>query len=122
MASILVVDDSKFQRSRIVSVLHERGHQTSECGSGKEALQILGNRSFDLVLTDLLMPEMTGQELIVAIRSSDKNTPIIVLTANIQKTEIATALESGANAVLQKPFEANHLIAEIAKHALSPGG
>ncbi len=111
---ILVADDSGVMRKLIVRSLQSIGFDnTVEANDGCEALDLFLSDSFDLVLTDWNMPNKTGLELVQAIRSSGSLVPVIMITTVEQKDAIATALESGVNDLLTKPFTTEDLLASI---------
>ena len=84
MAKLLVTDDSLFQRMRIVSWLIDEGFETVQAGSGLEALEILASEDLDLVICDLLMPDMDGFEFLEALKAKGLEIPVVIHTANIQ--------------------------------------
>ena len=77
------------------------------CGSGEEALAVFGNQHFDLVLLDVMLPEMDGTEILRSLRSAPggENLPAVFMTAKVQPHEIATLKDLGALDVIPKPFD-----------------
>lgn len=120
MALILIVDDSSFQRRVIRSLLHEAGHETEEAENGRTGLEKAAARQPDIILTDLLMPELGGLELLEALSEQDVAVPVIIITANIQKSVRRRCLELGAAAVVNKPVRQQELLPAIEK-ALGDG-
>lgn len=115
--SILLVEDNEMNRMVAQNSLHYYNCKVTEAENGLEALKILKNHSFDIILMDIQMPEMDGIEATKIIRNELKlKTPIIALTANAFKTEISRCRNAGMNDHLTKPFEELHLIEMIAKH------
>ncbi len=107
---ILVAEDNQVNRVFIKELLESRGHATVLAGSGQEALEKLAHERFDLVLMDIRMPGMSGDEATRIIRNDppegvDRNVPIIALTAYALKSEIDRYMESGFNAYMTKPVE-----------------
>ena len=105
MAKILVVEDSLYQRKGIVRSLTEWGHDILQAENGVKALEILEGDSVDLILTDLLMPEMDGIALLTALREKGILIPTIVLSADIQISVKQQCSELGAKDFLTKPLD-----------------
>jgi CheY-like chemotaxis protein len=80
MSLILVVDDEEFIRTLIKEVLDPQGHTVITASSGKEAFQLCHERSFDLLITDLEMPDMDGIELISSLLAVQKELPILAIS------------------------------------------
>jgi two-component system chemotaxis response regulator CheY len=103
---ILVVDDSLAMRKIIVNSLNRLGFK-EVVEAGKKAFETLSTGGgADLILTDWNMPEMSGLELIQAVRENDalKKTPVLMITTNSAKEEVVEALKAGVNNYLVKPF------------------
>jgi two-component system, cell cycle sensor histidine kinase and response regulator CckA len=100
-ASVLVIDDEPMVRTALARLLSLRGHTVHEARSGAEALSILDNTSFDVVITDNLMPELSGLQLAQILRSRYPALPLILISGNG-----AEGIDVGAvDAVLTKPFK-----------------
>jgi len=101
----MIVDDDQITSRTISQRLAKRGFQVECVQSAKECLESLQNDTPDLILLDIVMPEMSGLELLESIRSvySSIDIPIIMSTAKIEATDIVTALKLGANDYIQKP-------------------
>lgn len=113
---ILVVDDDYANLQAMVSLLSLAGYSLVAVHRGQLALDELTRRSdFLLVLLDIAMPDMTGYEVLEQIRGhySPFELPVLMLTAQNKTAEIRLAMESGANDYVEKPFEAEELIARI---------
>jgi len=112
---ILVVDDSPDLLIILVHTLRGAGYHTVTAPSGKDALRELAAQSFDLVLTDLSMPEMSGVELIEHIRGDQQlqRLPIVVITGFGSGPLATAAMQAGANALLCKPFQRQQLLREV---------
>jgi len=115
MAQILCVDDSNLTRGHIKRILLEQNHTITEAHSGDEALTILKEKTFDCMLIDLLMPGTGGQDVIRKLRSEGVTMPVIVLTADVQRSTHADCLECGANAVITKPPVRDELLGVLGK-------
>jgi two-component system, sensor histidine kinase and response regulator len=101
----------------VVRLLGKRGHQVAVVSTGREALAALAQRSFDVVLMDVQMPEMDGLEATAAIRAQERasggHLPIIALTAHAMKGDRERCLAAGMDDYVTKPIKANELYAAI---------
>jgi CheY-like chemotaxis protein len=116
MAVILVVDDLKKLRSVIAAILQSVGHQVVTAADSNEALKILGERPVDLLVTDILMPEKDGAELIAELRDRGDQRPIIAVSAGgegVTRSEALFMPKKFADLVLEKPFSRDALINAI---------
>jgi len=122
MAKILIVDDDPDMRPLIRLTLAKLGYQPSLAANGTEGLKLAESEPFDLMVLDLMMPDIDGYEVMRRLRSnpSTRHMPIIVLTARTQAADYDSAIESGADAYLPKPFDPDALhrkIGELLKRA-----
>ena len=111
-ARILVVDDDSALSEMIGIVLSSEGFQPSFCADGALALAAFHAVKPDLVLLDLMLPGMNGIEVCSLIRA-ESGTPIIMLTAKSDTTDVVRGLESGADDYVVKPFNPKELVARI---------
>jgi CheY-like chemotaxis protein len=120
MATILVVDDDADIRTLIETVLESSGHDVTLAASGQEALNKLKRRPFELVVLDIMMPAMSGYEVLEAIRAmpSRATTPVIVVTAKHDPSGVMREVKGGAIDHLAKPFLPEEL-EEVVERALS---
>ena len=102
---ILLVEDNELNRMVAKMAMNGDNFQIVEVENGVEALKILENAAFDLILMDLQMPILGGIETTLKIRESGDQTPIIALTANAFKTELQKCKDAGMNDYIVKPFE-----------------
>ena len=110
----LLVDDSKMMRSAQKKVLGEiAGAEFAEAGDGVEALAVLANQTFDLVLVDWNMPNMDGFTLVKRIRESDKRTPLVMCTTEAEKSRVIEAIKAGVNNYVVKPFTPESLTEKV---------
>lgn len=109
MATILIVDDSRFSRGRVVAALAPLGHQLIEADSGARALEELHRQLPDLLITDLLMPDVDGFTVLASLRQAGLAVRSIVISADIQASSRARASELGALAFINKPFSPDDL-------------
>ncbi len=117
---ILVAEDNFVNQTFIKELLQQLGHAVTLAGNGREALELLARDRFDLVLMDIRMPEMCGDEATRIIRSQppegvDPHIPVIALTAYALKDEIDRYMKSGFNAYMTKPLERETLTAVLAE-------
>jgi two-component system, OmpR family, alkaline phosphatase synthesis response regulator PhoP len=110
--TIMVVDDEKRLVSLVESYLRQEGYGVVTASNGREALEVAHRHSPDLIILDLMMPEMDGHEFIEAYRR-DHTTPIIVLTARVEEQEQVMGLEEGADDYVTKPFRPRELMARV---------
>ena len=110
---ILIAEDDASLLKVMASFLRKRGAVISEANNGQEAADLLSKESFDLVLSDVQMPIMTGIELLVKIREKHKTIPVVLLvTGQAQVTE-AESMAKGAIGLVQKPFKLAVLVAKL---------
>ncbi|TDW30741.1 MtrAB system response regulator MtrA [Cryobacterium psychrophilum] len=109
---ILVVDDDTALSEMIGIVLHSEGFEPSFCADGALALDAFRTTKPDLVLLDLMLPGIDGIEVCSQIRA-ESGTPIIMLTARTDTTDVVRGLESGADDYMVKPFNPKELVARI---------
>jgi two-component system chemotaxis response regulator CheY len=114
---ILTVDDSAAMRQMVEVTLTSAGYDVDQACDGREALDIAGTRAFDLVITDVNMPEMDGLTLVRELRGlpSYKHTPLLVLTTEATAERKMEGREAGATGWIVKPFNPEKLIATVAK-------
>jgi DNA-binding response OmpR family regulator len=109
---ILVVDDDENILNLERTILEQKGFDVTTAGGGKEALERLERETFDLVLLDVMMPEVDGFTVCRRIKDDPKlkDTPVIFLTAKGGGEALAEGFESGAVMYINKPFTANKLL------------
>lgn len=117
MPTVLIVDDSKFSRSRAAAALTPLGFDVVEAGNGQEGLQAYDQHVPDVILTDLLMPTLDGFGFLRGLRERSSQTPVIVLSADVQSSSRAMCQELGVQGFINKPFHA-HELAEKVRQAL----
>jgi diguanylate cyclase (GGDEF)-like protein len=104
-ARILAVDDQRYFRELIEDFLSQEGFEAQTAASGEEALHLLERSSFDIVLTDLVMPGMDGSELVHRVKSRDPDQDIVVVTGVVDVKTAVDAMKLGATDYLLKPFD-----------------
>lgn len=112
-ATVLIVDDSWIARLKLGEMVKSAGHTVIEAASGKEGLERIESDRPDVILLDLLMPEMTGHEVLRELNNRSVKTPVIVITADIQETTRKDCLEEGAAEVVNKPPKRELLLETI---------
>ena len=109
---ILIIEDDDAIHRMLADLLHKNGYRTESAFSGTEALRLIGTHSFDLVLLDLMLPGLSGEEVLQKIRAVS-TVPVIVLTAKKNKETTVSLLKLGADDYIVKPFYPNELLARI---------
>jgi two-component system chemotaxis response regulator CheY len=118
--SILLVEDSATTRALIRAVIDEMGDfNTVEASSGFEALKLLPTQEFDLVITDINMPDINGLELINFLKNNQRysHIPLIIVTTERSEEDRKRGMALGATAYITKPFKADEL-QEVIKKAI----
>lgn len=110
--NILVVDDDERLRMLLQSYLRQEGFEVTTAINGREALFAARQVPPDLIILDLMMPEMDGFEFMKA-RNKEWNTPVIVLTAKVNEQDKVLGLELGADDYVSKPFSLRELTARV---------
>lgn len=116
MARILVIEDQDDFRDTLAAMLRSADHDVQGAGNGREALDKLASGTFDLLVTDILMPEMDGIELLMAIRKMPSRLPVIAVSGGGSiSASLALSLSTslGASAVLLKPFYTQELLEAV---------
>ncbi len=108
-ARVLAVDDQRYFRELLEGLLTEEGFEAQVASSGEEALRILEQSHFDVVVTDLVMPGMDGGELVHRIKERDPDQDVIVVTGVVDVKTAVEAMKLGANDYLLKPFDRSTL-------------
>ena len=115
---ILIVDDNPTNLQLLGSTLREVDYNVEAALNGKEALEWMDEKAFDLVLLDVMMPEMDGFQVCEIIRQNNQldNLPILFLTAKTDKESILVGFKTGAQDYITKPFETGELLARVKTH------
>ncbi|MCH7732050.1 MAG: response regulator [Candidatus Marinimicrobia bacterium] len=112
---ILVIDDEEYILDIVEEVLTVQGHKVTSSSSAENGLEIFKKENFDIVITDLGMPEMSGWEVAERIKKNNPKTPVILLTGWALNLEPEKIKENGVDFVLQKPFTEEKLTGIISK-------
>jgi DNA-binding response OmpR family regulator len=119
-AQILIVEDEP-KISRVLQLeLEYENYHTEITNNGKDALRLLKEKEWDLVLLDIMIPELSGLEVLRRIRRTDESTPIILLTARDEIHDKVSGLDIGANDYITKPFQIEELLARVRVHLRAP--
>ncbi|MFP4430316.1 MAG: response regulator [Spirochaetaceae bacterium] len=119
MKSILVADDDEFILDLVEAALTAAGYRVTTVSGGRDALARLGGDSYDLVILDVMMPDLGGIETIIEIRRTNPEQPVVVMTGQIPTT--SGTLENltkklGAKSLLAKPFTTDQLVEVVRQH------
>ncbi|SRR3990172_3302946 len=118
MKKILVIDDEPIVRTSCIRSLSPEGYEVKSASSGKEALELLENEPFNLVLLDLKMPDMDGIEVLKKIKDTWPDTKVVMITGYSTVETAVKTLKLGAFSYLEKPFTPDTLL-ETAREAFS---
>ncbi len=116
MAHILVIDDEEIVRYTVRTALEMDAHDVLEAENGLQAMKIVLEHDFDLVITDIIMPEKEGIQTIIDIRAKYRDLPILVITGGDPQRRTLyseAAITMGANSILFKPFSDENLIGAV---------
>ena len=117
---ILCIDDNPRNLYVLGAMLRAAGHRTIECASGVEALDILAQRKFDVILLDMVMPEMDGLDVLARLREGggiNAATPVIACTANVLPDQVEAYRKAGTAGVLAKPIDPRAMLQAVANAA-----
>ena len=110
--TVMTVDDNKTVREIICASLEERGYDVVVAADGKVALELLQVRRVQLILLDVMMPDLDGLGFLQALRSRDDKTPVVLLTAKTETRVISECLKFGIKSYISKPIIPDQLIRE----------
>jgi len=110
--TILIVDDEKRLVSLVESYLIQEGYHVATAFNGKEALAVAAKEKPDLIILDIMMPEMNGYDF-MRVHRAERDTPIIMLTAKVEDDDKVIGLELGADDYVVKPFKPRELMARV---------
>lgn len=121
MAKILIVDDSAYARRIHRKILESGGHAVVEASSGLGALESFGLERPDLVLLDLSMEDLGGLQVLEQIRTMEPGAPVLVVSADVQRSTTDRVRAAGASGFVAKPVSADNLLASVGS-VLGGGG
>ena len=117
MAQVMVVDDNREMRTALKALLESAGHEVSEVGHGRDIVEIVRDCAPDVILLDVMMPEVDGFEALEQLRTDPAtgNTAVILVTARGHRTDLAKARRLGANDYIIKPWARGEIEARVAR-------
>lgn len=110
---ILVIEDERDLNRIITKHLKKNNYSVDSCFDGQEALDFISYSEYDLIITDIMMPNVDGYEFIDKLRANKNDTPVIMLTAKDTLEDKIMGLDSGTDDYIVKPFEFDELLARI---------
>jgi diguanylate cyclase (GGDEF)-like protein len=110
---ILVVDDSRTVLAMVTDILENEGYGVRQAENGRVALEVVAERRPDLLLLDVMMPEMDGYQVCEALRGDDDYIPVLMITAKGDLKDLVRGLEAGADDYISKPFDHVELLARV---------
>ncbi len=113
--NILIAEDSRTQADQLGFLLEEHGFEVTIAANGKQALRAAQANKPDLIISDIVMPEMDGYELCKAIKSDEKlqDIPVILVTTLSDSQDVIRGLECGADNFIRKPYDERYLLSRI---------
>jgi two-component system response regulator PilR (NtrC family) len=113
--NILIIDDEEVLQDVLTSLIQREGHTTYSARTGEEGLRVLANEEIDLVVLDLMLPGMSGQEVLAEIRRTDPDQVVVVITAYSSIEGAIDAMRQGAFHYIPKPFKNDEVLLTIKK-------
>lgn len=111
---IAIVEDDSFQRQFLTMLVESGGHRAAAFARGQDFIDALDTESFDLMLLDWMLPEMSGDQILASVRQRNGlELPVIVVTARDSETDVVTALRQGADDYIVKPPKSLELLARM---------
>lgn len=122
MASIMIVDDSKLTRNVLQELLTSDGHEVIEATNGLEAIKMIAEKTPDCIILDILMPEMDGFEVLEELKNRAQKVPVVIHSADIQKTTRQRCFRLGAFSFTNKPLKKEVLLQAVHEALASTKG
>ncbi len=113
MFKILIAEDDEELRQLYAHVLTKQGYHTHSVPNGREALEVLEREYFDLIVSDIMMPEMDGDRLVQALRSSGNTTPVLMITARDAFDDMRRSYQYGTDDYMVKPINLNEMVLRV---------
>jgi DNA-binding response OmpR family regulator len=122
MKQILLVEDDPLYSKILSYILENNGYNVEVAGNGMQGMQMIKEKNYDLVVTDILMPFATGLDLLDQIKkgAGSKGTKVIILSIMSNEFYLSESLSRGADEYMRKPVTAKDLIQSVRRHLLSP--
>ena len=116
---ILIAEDNPVNQKIAVKILNKLGYEPSLANNGKEALEIVSNEQYDIILMDVQMPEMNGLEATRMIRTCLEIQPVVIaMTANVMQGDRDDCLQAGMDDYMSKPIDLSELLSQLEKWSL----
>lgn len=112
MKVLLIEDESKVANFISMGLLEE-GYTVDMAADGRKGLQLINESSYDIILLDLMIPEIGGFEVLKTMRAQGSDTPVLIITAKSSKEDVVKGLDTGSDDYLTKPFSFDELLARI---------
>jgi len=112
-ASVLVVEDDENLRLTLVDNLEDEGYEVAHVATGAAALDLAGERTFDVVILDIMLPDLDGYAVCRRLRSAGQRSSILMLTARTLEDDLVTGFDAGADDYLAKPYRLRELLARV---------
>lgn len=113
--NILIIDDDKLTINALMQILENLGHNVSLALDGEKAINLISKQEYDLIISDIMMPGISGLSLVSVLRSVHLcTTPIIMMSTLNNKPLLDAAMEAGANDFIPKPFTTEDIKAKVA--------
>ena len=112
MAKILIIDDERGIRNTLREILADEGHEVEVAENGKQGLEMAQGKAYDLIFSDIKMPELDGLEVLKALKEGDEaiETPVVMITGHGDVETAVQALKLGAYDFLLKPLDLNRIL------------
>ncbi|MCA9483203.1 MAG: sigma-54-dependent Fis family transcriptional regulator [Nitrospina sp.] len=120
--NVLIVDDEPEMRAALSETLKRQGYRFLTAENGEEALRLIEDETFDLVVSDVRMPKLSGPELLKAVRDVSPETRVVMITAYGTIDNAVETMKAGASDYLLKPFSADVLVSTVNRALMSPAG
>lgn len=116
MAKILIIDDSWLARRGIAAMFKNDNHDLYDASDGATGLELARSLKPDCIILDLMMPDISGFDVLITLKNEGLNIPVIILSADIQKSSREKAMQLGARDYLKKPPDLETLRSTVNKH------
>ena len=113
MFRVLIAEDDCDLRQLFTKVLVKNGYSVDGVSNGKEALEALDKKYFDIIISDIMMPEMDGYELVRSLREAGNNIPVMMITAKDAFDDMETGFSSGSDDYMVKPVNVNEMVLRV---------
>ncbi len=113
MAKILIIDDERSIRNTMKDILEFEKHKVSLAENGRDGIEIARSQSFDLIFSDIKMPEMDGIEFLEQLRSNDSDTPVVMISGHGSIETAVECIKKGAFDFIEKPVDLNRLLITV---------